>query len=348
MAALAPSPASPTSTATLTPLRKAAIFLATLDQESTAAILQKLSEDEVHQVAREISGLSRISQQERLVVLAEFISTAESREFAAVGGPEATQSLLITAFGPQAGQKLLERLSQSANEEASGIGSLRKVPAEQLAKLIHSEHPQTIALILTSLDPASAARLLNALPAELRSEVVRRAAGLDQISPEVLNRIAKSVNSKLKLVAGPNLRPSGGVRVVADLLNRLDSKLSDEILIAIESRDPQLNGAIRHLMFVFNDLLHVSQASLRALLGRLDKRVLTLALKGANPDLKKHFLSVMSSRAAEMLVEDMQALGPVRIKDVDDAQHQVIALARQMEAEGAITLSSGGAQEFVD
>jgi flagellar motor switch protein FliG len=213
---------------------------------------------------------------------------------------------------------------------------------------MNSENPQTIALVLCQLDGDQAAQFLRSLPTELRPEVARRAAALDKISPEVLQRVTRSVHVRLRAMGDSPLQAFGGVRVVADLLNRVDPAEAEAILEKINQENPQLDEEIRRLMFVFEDLLKVSPDGVRALMARVDRKILTVALKGSSPQLRKHFMSLMSSRASEMLVEDMQALGPVRIKDVSDAQQKVIATAKQMEAEGQIALRGAGEQEFVE
>jgi flagellar motor switch protein FliG len=213
--------------------------------------------------------------------------------------------------------------------------------------VVRGEHPQTVALILCHLGTAHAAELLRALPAEVRSDVVRRMAALDQISPEVVNRIAKLVGTKLRVLGDSSLEAYRGVRAVAEVLNRVDSEMSENILETINSEDAGTAQAIRDLMFVFDDFLKVSADSVRTIVGKVDRKTLTMALKGSSPTLRDHFTSLMSSRAAEMLGEDMEALGPVKIKDVLDSRQQIVAIARQLQADGAISLQAAGAEEFI-
>ena len=172
-------------------------------------------------------------------------------------------------------------------------------------------------------------------------------AVLDQISPEVVNKIAKTLGSRLRLLGESNLESYGGVRAVVEVLNRVDTSTSEGILDEITTEDSNLGQTIRNLMFVFDDLLHVDGEAMRKILGRIDQKVLRVALKGCNNQLKTHFTSFMSSRAAQMLEEDMQALGPVRIRDVEEAQQSIIALARQLESEGALSLKSSGGEQYV-
>jgi flagellar motor switch protein FliG len=325
--------------------RKAAILLTFLGNQVSAAILRQLTEGEVHDIAREISLRPSPTEGERESVLRDFATRAERPDTLGVGGVEFATSVLLAAFGPETGKRMAERLLKSISTQTPDIDSLRKADPEHLAKIVHREHPQTIALIMCHLGTTQAAKLLSELPAALRSDVARRMAALDQISPEVVNRIAKIIGGKLRIVS---LEAYGGVRAVAEVLNHMNNTTTEEILEAIGNENPALGQTIRHLMFVFEDLLKVSQESMRTLLGRIDRKLLTTALKGGSPKIKAHFTSLMSGRAKEMLEEDMQALGPVRIKDVEESQQKIIAVARRLQDEGAISLSASGSEQYVD
>jgi flagellar motor switch protein FliG len=337
-----------TETQTANGYRKAAILLTTVGDEAGAAILRQLSEDEVHGVTREISLLGKLTERDRHDVLQEFVTVAEN-PYALQRGVGYATSVLLTAFGPNDGKRMADRLLQSIEGTLpTNDDALRKADPQQLAKIVIREHPQTIALILCHVGTANASKLLAGLPEELRAQVVRRMASLDQVSPEIINRLVKLIETKLSIGGKSNLQPCGGIRAVADLLNRAEGPMTEAILQALSADDPELGQNIRQLMFVFEDLLKVSQDALRKLLAQVDRKILTLALKGSSPQLKQHFTSVMSSRAAEMLVEDMQALGPVRIKDVQEAQTALITIARALQEKGEISLSAGGAEEFVE
>jgi len=329
-------------------LRKAAILLTTLGDQASAPILRELKEEEVHEITREISILRQVGDNERNSTLREFMDKATRHDYYSAGGLEYATSLLMAAFGPEAGKRISDRVLKSIATDMPNIDAIRKADPEHLAKVIHREHPQTIALILCHLGSANAAQLLHALPPQLRSDVTRRMAGVDQISPEIINRIAKSVGAKLRILGETCMEAYGGVRAVAEVLNRVETSVTDDILAQIGSDDPQLEQTIRHLMFVFDDLMNISKESLRTLLGRIDRKLLTLALKGCTPQVKQHFTSLMSGRAAEMLNEDMQALGPVRIKDVEDAQQKIITSARELQAQGVLSLQPSAAERFVE
>jgi len=345
---MAASLAIPTSAPALTGYRKAAILLTSVGDEVSAAILRQLSEDEVHEVTREISLLGKLTDQDRHEVLKEFVGAAENPSTFHPGGVQYATSVILAAFGPDQGKRITERLLQSMKQEPSDVDSLRKADPLQLAKLVQREHPRTIALILCQMDSANAGRLLSSLPQDLRGQVARSMASLDQVSPEIVGRLANLIQAKLQITGESNLEPCGGVRAVADLLNRVDPATGEEILQAIDEADQALGQSIRQLMFVFEDMLNLGQDALRKLLAQLDRKILTMALKGSSPEIKKHFTSVMSSRAAEMLIEDMGALGPVRIRDVQEAQQAVIATARSLQEKGEISLAASSSDEFVE
>jgi flagellar motor switch protein FliG len=238
-------------------------------------------------------------------------------------------------------------LLKQLGADAANFDALQKADPQQLAKFIHNEHPQTIALVLSHLNPSQAAGLLFSLPNDLRADVALRMANLDQISPDIISKIASIIGQKLKALGEMSRESYGGVRAVAEMFNRLDSSCSKDILENIESSDPTLAETIRHLMFVFEDLLLIDQNGIKEILGRIDRKILTVALKGTSDQLKDHFLECMSQRGAEMLREDMEALGPIKIKEVESAQQQIIAVVRQMEAEGAISLKGAVGEQYV-
>ena len=328
--------------------RKAAVLLTTVGNEVSAGILRNLTEDEVHQVTREISLLTEVPESERIAVLKEFLQITANRFGSAPGGIDYATSVLVTAFGPETGKRMADRLFKSLGNDMPSLESLRRADPQLLAKVLHREHPQTIALVLCNLDPSNATTLLGALPDQLQAQVAWRMASLDQVSPEIINRLAGLICSKVKIAGKLTMESCGGVRAVAELLNRMDSATTEQILAEIGKDDPSLSDNIRQRMFVFEDLATLSPDSLRVLLARIDRKALTVALKGTAAQIKKQFTSLMSSRAAEMLIEDMQALGPVRIRDVREAQQAIIAAARQLQEQGEISLQSASAEQFVD
>jgi flagellar motor switch protein FliG len=331
----------------LTGVRKAAMLLILLGDKVSAEMVKQLHDDEVQLVAREIARLESISSEDSEVLLEEFYQMTKAHDLAARGGMDYASKILMTAFGSHGGKKMVERLSKAMGADFANLDLLQKADPQQLAKFIHNEHPQTIALVLSHLDAAQAASLLLSLPPEMRSDIALRMANLDQISPDVVNKIAAVIAQKLQAIAEYSRESYGGIRAVSEMFNRLDAGNSKEILAVIDRHNPNLVETIRQLMFVFEDLLLIDITQLRIVLARVDRRSLTLALKGTSEPLKEHFFSTMSARAMEMMKEDIDSLGPVRIKEVESAQRQIIATVRQLEVEGLITLKETAGDQYV-
>lgn len=328
-------------------LRKAAILLIMLGEEASSGVLRGLDEDEVQEISREIARVSSLTSEEAEGVLEEFYQMAVAHDYVVKGGLDYARKVLVNAFGAEAAKKMLDRLMKTLGNETLSFDALRKTDPQQLAKFIHSEHPQTIALILSHLNPSQAAGLLFSLPAELRADVALRMASLDEISPEIISKIAAVIGTKLKALGELSREAYGGVHAVAEMFNRLDSNTSKEILESIEQVNPTLVETIRHLMFVFEDLLLLDVNALKEVLAKVDRKILTVALKGTSEQMKTHMLQAMSQRGAEMLREDMDALGPIKIKEVEAAQQQIIAVVRQLETEGVISLKGTAGEQYV-
>ena len=328
-------------------LRKAAILVLVLGEDASADVLRELDEDEVQRISREVAKLQAVSAEQAEVILEEFHQMAVAHDFVLKGGIDYARKLLVNAYGQEQGRKLLDRLMKTLGTETVNFDALQKADPQQLAKFIHNEHPQTIALVLSHLNPTQAASLLISLPSEMRADVALRMANLEQISPDVITKIATVIDQKLKALGEFSRESYGGVRAVSEMFNRLDSASSKEILETIEPLDTNLVEMIRHLMFVFEDLLMIDAAGIKELLGRVDRKLLTLALKGTSEKLKEHFLQCMSQRGAQMLREDMDAMGAVKIKEVESAQQQIIAVVRQLESEGAISLKGTVGEQYV-
>ena len=335
------------SPAPLTGMRKAAMLLILLGDEVSAELLKQFSEEEVQLVSREVVRLESISPEQAEGLLEEFYQMNVAHGYVMHGGLEYAKKMLNSAFGAEVGKNLIDRLSKAIGTDYQYIDLLQKVDPQELAKLLHNEHPQTIALVLSYLSASQAAALLVSLPSELRSDVSLRMANLDQTSPEIVNRIASVISGKLQLAGEFSRESYGGVRAVSEIFNRLDSGASKEILEAIEKQNPNLVESIRHLMFVFEDLLSIEVDPLKEVLARADRRALTLALKGTSDQLREHVFSTMSGRATEMMKEEIEALGPVKIREVEAAQQQIIAIVRQLESEGTISLKGAGGEQYV-
>lgn len=329
------------------PLRKAAVLLLTLGEETSALLMRQLSEDEVQAVSREVARTSAVTSEQAEAVLEEFQQMVVAHEYVLKGGLEHARRLLVSAFGPEAAEKILFHLQRILRSDSEDFTALQKADPQQLARFIQNEHPQTIALIVSQLSPSQAAALLMALPAEIRSDVTMRIANLDQISPEITGRIATIIHQRLKGLGQLSRQSYGGVRAVAELLNRLDSSVSKEILENIGAQEAALAEQIRHLMFVFEDLLLIDPNGIKEILSKVDRKLLTVAMKGTSEQLKNHILGCMSQRGREMLLEDMEAMGPVKIREVEAAQQAIIAVARQLESEGVLSLKEAAGEQYV-
>ena len=263
------------------------------------------------------------------------------------GGKDYANKLLLKAFGEEGAREFLRQISLAAETNAGKLETLRKADPQQLAKFLEGEHPQTIALILAHLEAKQASDLLMRLPEELRSEAIKRLAQLRQFSPEMAQRVSLVLHKRLEALGEQSRRAYAGLRGVADVMNRLEMKTAKTVLEGIEKEDPKLALSIRNLMFTFEDLLTVPEAGIRELLGQMDKKTLATALRGASEELKNYIFKSMSSRAVEMLKEDMEVLGPVRTRDVHKAQFEAVAVARKLEAEGKIALTQEGDDEYI-
>lgn len=328
-------------------IRKAAVLMIILGDQISAEMLRQLDEEEVQAIGHEVARITSISNDQAEGVLEEFYQMSMAHDYVLKGGIDYAKKMLMNAFGPEHARKLVDRLVKTLGSEMASFDTLQKADPQQLAKFIHNEHPQTIALILSHLNASQAAGLLISLPQEMRADVALRMAHLDQISPLIVSKIAAIIGQRLKSLGELNRESYGGVRAVSEMFNRMDSGTSKDILEAIEQNDPKLVEGIRHLMFVFEDLLLLSQDAIKEMLGKVDRKVLTVALKGTSDQLKNHILQLMSQRGAEMLREDLEALGPVKIKEVEAAQQQIIAVIRQLEAEGTISLKGTVGEQYV-
>jgi flagellar motor switch protein FliG len=343
----APKSRSRPETQPLTGVRKAAILLVLLGDDAASEVFRHLSAPEVHRLTQEIAELSYISSEEAAQVIQEYHRLSLTQDYLAQGGQEYANQLLVKAFGKEGANALLEQVLQAQEANALNLDTLQKADPTQLVKFVEGEHPQTVALVLAHLGARTATSLLVLLPEKLRAEAVRRLAVMQQFSTEMVKRISVVLHKKLAALGEQSRRAYGGVSAVAEMLNRVDRSICEEVLTAIEQEDPKLSLAIRDLMFAFEDLSAVPEASIREVLSQVDKKTLATALKGASEDLKNHFYKSMSSRAVEMLKEDIEALGPTRTRQVHQAQQEIVNLARKLEADGKIALKSYGEDAYV-
>jgi flagellar motor switch protein FliG len=325
--------------------RKAAILLTVLGEDSAATVFRNLNEEDLQRVADEVASLGMVPVEVSLQVFEEYQRITEAQDFIIQGGHDLARRLLTKAFGENDAEDILQRLTKA--RQMSPMEALQHADPQKLARFLEAEHPQTIALILGQLGDRQASALLMSLPNEIRAEAVKRLANLRRFSPEMAERVSTVLAQRLRNVGEQGKRAYSGFQSVADIMNCIDTTVAQEILVDIENEEPNLAISIRDLMFTFEDFLQVGEVQVRELAGAVDKRVLATALKGTNEELKNHFFRTMSSRAVEMLKEDIESLGPVRNKDVLKAQSDIVAVARQLESEGKIVLKGEANDEYV-
>jgi flagellar motor switch protein FliG len=325
-------------TANLDGVRKAAILLIAMGEDLAKDILRTLPEADVQRLTEELADLRTVAPELSAEVVEEFWQLLETQNFMVHGGLDYANRLLVEAFGKQRAEDLLAMVRHSQEEAHGNLAKLQRTDPQQLGKLLDSEHPQTIALVLAHLDPRKASQVLEGLSKEHRVISIQRLAEMRQFSPEMAQKVAHILHRRLESVGDTGRKSYSGFKAVADLLNRLNAEESKHILETIEEGQPELALSIRNLMFTFEDLVTVPPATIREIVSGVDKRQLAMALRGANDELRAQIFKAMSSRAVEMLKEDMEVLGPVRSREVAQAQQEILTLARRLEAEGKVIL----------
>ena len=338
------TPSANARPAPLTGPRKAAMFLMGVGEQVSTEVLRHLVPEEVRRISTEIAATNAVGSEQMLFVFREFETlTTEGRLFAK-GGAECARRLVEHAFGPESAQKLLTAVPDSESPAASG-GLLENSDPQQLAIHLKNEHPQTIAVVLSNLSAEVAGGLLKSFPEETQAQVALRMASLDKVSPEVFQKVTEAIGTKLRSIR--QVSKTDGVRALAAVLAHVGADQAEALLAKVQEQNQPVADSVRSLMFVFEDILNIDKEGMRALVGKLDRKVLTLALKGTDAKMREHFTQCMSQRSAEMLAEDMDALGPVRIRDVKAAQDEVILALRQLQQAGTISLNREGGDEYV-
>ena len=335
------------STSNMSGLRKAAVLLVAVGEESAKEILRALPEVDVQRLTEELADLRGITPDMSAGILEEFWELLETQNFMTHGGLDYASRLLIDTFGKERADDLLMLVRRSQEAAQGNLAKLQRTDPQQLGKLLDSEHPQTIALVLAHLDPRRASMVLDNLSEDHKVLSIQRLAEMRQFSPEMAQKVAHILHRRLENVGDTARKSYSGFKAVADLLNRLNAEESKKILETIEDGQPELALSIRNLMFTFEDLVTVPSAAIRKILSEVDKPQLALALRGANEGLRAQFFRSMSSRAVEMLNEDMEVMGPVRSREVAQAQQEILNLARRLEAEGKVILKLENGDEML-
>jgi len=326
------------ATANLSGVRKAAILLVAVGEDLAKEIMRSLPEQDVQQLTEELADLRGITPDISTEVIEEFWGMLDNQNVMVHGGLDYASRVLIEAFGRERAEDMLVLLRRSQEAAQSNLAKLQRTDPQQLGKLLDSEHPQTIALVMAHLDPRRASMVLDNLSEDHKVVAIQRLAEMRQFSPEMAQKVALILHRRLESVGDTQRRSYSGFKAVADLLNRLNAEESKKILESIEENQPDLALSIRNLMFTFEDLITVPPATIREIVSGVDKRQLALALRGTNDELRAQIFKAMSSRAVEMLKEDMEVLGPVRSREVAQAQQEILNLARRLEAEGKVVL----------
>ncbi len=331
----------------LTGVRKAAVLLVAVGEDLSKEILRALPEADVQRLTEELTDLRGITPALSAEILEQFWELLETQNFTTHGGLDYASRLLVKTFGKERADDLLLQVRQSQEAAQGNLAKLQRTDPQQLGKLLDSEHPQTIALVLAHLDPRRASMVLDYLSEEHKVVSVQRLAEMRQFSPEMAQKVAHILHRRLETVGDVARKSYSGFKAVADLLNRLNAEEAKKILESIEEGQPELALSIRNLMFTFEDLMTVPAVTIREIVSAVDKRQLALALRGANEELQAQIFKSMSSRAVEMLKEDMEVLGPVRSREVAQAQQEILNLARRLEAEGKVVLKLESGDEML-
>lgn len=323
--------------------KKVALVLIALGPEVASSILRHFDESEVEQIALEISTMKQTEHHVVNAILDEFYQLARASELMALGGEDYAESILKQAFGDSRANRILSRLDVLLENNNLPFESFRKADPAQVANLIQGEHPQTIALILAYLKSEQAAVVLSNLSDDLQIEVSTRMATMERAGMEVVKEIEAVLQSKFaSILSSDRGTHVGGVKSLAEVLNRVDRTTERNIIENLERFDPELAESVKKLMFVFDDIVVLDDRSIQRLLRELDAKDLALALKGANDDVKHRIFRNMSERAASMLRDDMESMGPVRLKDVEETQQKIVNIIRRLEEAGEVVISHGG------
>ncbi len=328
-------------------LRKAAVLLLTVGEDLAKEVLRALPEADVQRITEELADLRGVTPEISAEVVEEFWQLLDTHHFIVHGGLDYARKLLTETFGRERADDLLTMMRRAQEAAQGDLAKLQRTDPQQLGKLLDAEHPQTIALVLAHLDPRRASTVLANLSEDRKVVAVQRLAEMRQFSPEMAQKVAMILHRRLESVGDTQRRSYSGFKAVADLMNRLNAEEAKKILESIEEAQPELALSIRNLMFTFEDLITVPPASIREIVSGIDKRQLALALRGANEDLRAQIFKAMSSRAVEMLKEDMEVLGPVRSREVAQAQQEILNLARRLETEGKIILKLESGDEMI-
>ena len=324
---------------------KIAIFLMFLGADLSRDVVKMLTEEEMEAIAVEIARIRKVDQEDRDQVVEDFYNMLKAQEFITQGGVSAARDFLTGAVGDEMAENIISKLTSSL--EVQPFDLIRAADPEHLKNFISGEHPQTIALILAYLQSDKAAMILSSFSPEVQVEAAKRLAQMDRTSPEIVSDVEAILEKKLSTVASSDYTSVGGVEALVDIINNVDRGTEKAIIENLEIQNPDLAEEIKKRMFVFEDLNTLDDRGMQRVLKEVDSKDLGLALKGASDDVKGKFLKNMSKRASQMLQDEMAFMGPVRIKDVEEAQQKIVNVVRGLEEAGELVLSRGGEDELI-
>jgi flagellar motor switch protein FliG len=313
--------------------------------DASSEVFKNLSEHEVEKLTTQIAKLEGVTTDVREAVMYEFQQLTMAQEYIAQGGLTYAQEILESAVGPRKAKEIIEKVQNSIR--TNGFDMLDHVEPSQLVSFLQKEHPQTVALLLAHMKPETAAATLNELSQEMQVDVSSRIAQMESISPDILEQVERVLSQIIKTLFSGDTAEVGGVKSVAEILNMVDRGTEKNILGSLERDDPELATDIKSLMFVFEDMLLLDDKSIQRVLKDVDSKDLPLALKGANEQVRDKFLNNMSSRAGETVREEIEFMGPVRLKDVEEVQQRIVEIVRQLEEAGDIIISGRGGDDDI-
>jgi flagellar motor switch protein FliG len=329
----------------LTGRQKAAVFLVTIGSEISAEIFKHLREDEIEALTFEIARLESVDSEDRDRVLMEFQELMMAQDFITTGGIEYARELLEKSLGSQKAVDIINRLTSSL--QVRPFDFVRRTDPMHLLNFIQTEHPQTIALILAYLEPQKASIILSSLPHEIQSDVAKRIATMDRTSPETLREVERVLEKKLSTLSSEDYTAAGGVESIVEILNLVDRSTEKTIIESLEEDDPELAEDIKKRMFVFEDIVMLDDRAIQKVLREVDTAELAKALKAVDSEVQDKIFRNMSKRAATLLKEDMEYMGPIRLKDVEEAQQKIVSIIRKLEEQGEIVVARAGEDELV-
>lgn len=320
--------------------KKAAVLFIALGPELSSTIMKQLPEEDIEKISYEIANMDVVESDKQKEVLNEFLEMHQAQYYLLKGGVEYAKQVLERTVGPAKANDYLRKLSAAAKKQP--FSRLRKTDPRHLVNFIGNEHPQTIALILSYLDPEQAAMVLGALPQEKQADIAKRVATMETTSPEIIKEVEAVLDQKLSTVVEEKFTTAGGVQAIVDILNRVDRGTERIILETLEQEDPELADDIRNRMFVFEDINILDDMAIRRILREIETKELAKALKGSSDELLNRIFRNMSQRAGEMLKEEMDFLGPIRLREVEEAQQNIVRTVRRLDEAGEIIISRGG------